>query len=78
MDRPLRDRFTVLIGAILIALGVLWMLELAIDIDVPWEYVLPATLVGTGVVLVFGRSDNGPGGGGTPSQFERDDAPRVP
>lgn len=75
----MRDRFTVLTGVILVVLGVLWMLDLAIDIDVPWEYVLPVTLIGVGLVLMFGRSDGGTGGSGRPpSQFERDDAPRVP
>ena len=75
----MRDRFTVLTGVILIVAGLLWMLDLATGIDLPWEYVLPATLVGVGLVLVFGRSGGGLGRDGTaPSQFERPDGPRVP
>lgn len=73
----MRDRFTVITGTILIALGLLWMLDLATDIGVPWEYVLPAVLVVVGLVLVFGRTDGGDDGT-PPSQFERPDAPRVP
>lgn len=73
----MRDRFTVLTGIVLIAAGLLWMLDVATDIEVPWEYVLPATLVAIGLVLVLGRTDGG-GDGTPPSQFERDDAPRVP
>lgn len=73
-----RDRFTVLSGVVLIAAGVLWMLDMAAGLDIPWEWVLPATLVAVGLILVFGRSDGGGPGGTPPSQFERDDAPRVP
>lgn len=72
----MRDRFTVLSGIVLIAAGLLWMLDMAIGLDVPWEWVLPVTLVVIGLVLVVGRSGGGPGT--PPSQFERDDAPRVP
>lgn len=70
----MRDRFTVLVGLLAIASGVLWMLDMSTDLDVPWEWVLPVALVVLGMVLVLGR---GPGGG-PPSQFERDDSPRVP
>jgi hypothetical protein len=70
-----RDPFTVLVGLVIAACGILWMLGLATDLNVPWEWVLPVALVVVGLALAFGRS----GGGGTPpSQFERDDAPRVP
>ncbi|MCW2926226.1 MAG: hypothetical protein JWM86_194 [Thermoleophilia bacterium] len=72
----MRDRFTVLVGLVTIACGVLWMVGLATDVEIPWEWVLPVALVAIGALLVFGRSD--PGNGAPPSQFERDDAPRVP
>jgi hypothetical protein len=76
----MRDRFTVLVGIIMVAIGLLWLLGTAVDVDIPWEYVLPLALIAVGTVFIFGRSDGGPGGGDrrTPSQFERDDAPRVP
>jgi len=70
----MRDRFTTIVGLLAIASGVLWMLDLATDLDVPWEWVLPVALVALGAVLVIGHRP----GGGPPSQFERDDAPRVP
>lgn len=73
----MRDRFTVLTGIVLIGAGVLWLLEMSTDIDIPWEYVLPASLIAIGLVLVLGRSDGG-GDGKPPSQFERPDGPRVP
>lgn len=74
-----RDRFTVLSGVVLVAAGVLWMLDMAAGLEIPWEWVLPSALVVIGLVLVFARSDGGGGGSAKPpSQFERDDAPRVP
>jgi hypothetical protein len=71
----MRDRFTVLLGLVIALCGVLWMLDLATDVDVPWPWVLPASLVALGILLVLGRSG---GDGSPPSQFERDGAPRVP
>lgn len=72
----MRDRFTVINGVLLVVLGLIWILDGPADlIDVPWEWVLPIAAIVVGIVLVVARS----GGGGTPpSQFERDDAPRVP
>jgi hypothetical protein len=76
----MRDRFTVLVGIILVAIGAIWLIGEATDFDIPWEYVLPVALIAIGAVFIFGRSDGGgPGGERRPaSQFERDDAPRVP
>jgi hypothetical protein len=73
----MRDRFTVITGVLLVAIGLLWIVDLSVGLDVPWEYVVPGSLVAFGLLLVLGRSDGG-GDGKPPSQFERDDAPRVP
>jgi hypothetical protein len=70
----MHDRFTVLTGIVMAAIGVTWLVALATDVTIPWEWVLPIVLIVGGLVLVFGRSS----GGGPPSQFERDDTPRVP
>lgn len=72
----MRDRFTVLVGIIAIACGLLWMVGLAADVDVPWEWVLPASLVAVGLLLVL--AGRGGDAGPPPSQFEREDTPRVP
>lgn len=75
----MRDRFTVITGVVLVAAGVLWLIGMLTDVGIPWEYVLPVALIAIGVILILARSDGGTGGGGRPpSQFERDDAPRVP
>lgn len=72
----MRDRFTRIVGLSLVAIGLLWLLDLAADIGIPWEWVAPVVIVLLGLVLVFGGTNGG--GGAPPSQFERDDAPRVP
>ena len=74
----MRDRFTVMIGVVVALCGVVWMVGMAADVDVPWEWVLPGALVALGLLLLLPGSDGGGGTGKPPSQFERDDAPRVP
>lgn len=74
MDR--RNPWTIAAGLTLVVLGGLWMLSNVTDVHVPLEWVIPGLVVLTGVLLLVGR--NGDGGGSPPSQFERDDAPRVP
>lgn len=69
------DPFTRLVGGLLIGIGALWLVDVVADIGIPWEWVVPVVLIVLGLVLVFvprGRH------GVPPSQFERDDAPRVP
>ena len=68
-----RNPWTIAAGATLVLLGLALMLSNVTDVDVAWEWVAPAVLVVVGVLLLIGRS-----GGAPPSQFERDDAPRVP
>lgn len=69
------DPFTRLVGAALIAIGVLWIVDVAADIGIPWEWVVPVLLILLGLVLVLApRRRNGV----PPSQFERDEAPPVP
>lgn len=70
-----REPFTVLLGLVIAACGTLWLLALVIDVNIPWNWVLPIALIAGGLVLVFGRSGDD---GTPPSQFERDGAPRVP
>ena len=72
MQRSNRARSSV--GALLLLTGGAWMLDNVTDIDVPWEWVLPVILVVAGLGLMLGG--NGPTT--PPSQFERDDTPRVP
>lgn len=70
------DRSTRWLGLVLVACGVLWIVDMTTGFDVPWEYVLPGTLIVLGLLFVIvgsGGDDDTP-----PSQFERDDAPRVP
>jgi fatty acid desaturase len=70
----MRDRFTVLTGVVMAAVGVVWLLGMLTGVQIPWDWVLPGTLIVFGLLLVLLRSrDEDP-----PSQFERDDAPRVP
>ena len=63
-------------GGLLLATGLVWMAENVTDVDLPWRWILPALLIAWGISLVTGRGGGGPGA--PPSQFERDDAPRVP
>jgi hypothetical protein len=39
------------LGAVLVLFGVGWLLE-SLDVDVPWDVVFPAVLIGIGVMLV--------------------------
>jgi hypothetical protein len=80
MDR--RNPWTIASALVLVTLGVLWGISNVTDVDIPLEWLLPALLVLAGVLMLVG---SGPGRGGGPdrsgkpaSQFERDDAPRVP
>ncbi len=81
MDR--RNPWTIASGVVLVVLGVLWALSNVTDVDIPLEWLLPALLVLGGVFMLLGSGrrggGDGRGGDGKPaSQFERDDAPRVP
>jgi len=40
------------LGVVLVLWGVGWLLE-SLDVDVPWDVVFPALLIGIGVMLVF-------------------------
>jgi hypothetical protein len=52
----------VVLGAILLLIGVGWLLE-ALDVaDVPWRFLLPAALIIVGVALVFGARTGSHGG----------------
>jgi hypothetical protein len=52
----------VVLGAILVLIGVGWLLE-ALDVaDVPWRFLLPAALIIVGVALVFGARTGSHGG----------------
>ena len=63
-------------GITLIVIGGLLLLSNVTEFEVAWEWVLPGLLVLAGIGMLLARS--GGGGGAPPSQFERDDAPRVP
>lgn len=80
MDR--RNPWTIASALILVVLGVLWMLSNVTEVDIPLEWLLPSLLVLAGVLMLVGSGGKRPGGGGgerkPASQFERDDAPRVP
>ncbi len=78
MDR--RNPWTIASAAVLVVLGVLWGLSNVTDVDVPLEWVLPSLLVLAGVLMLVGSGNGGrgPREKKPPSQFERDDAPRVP
>ncbi len=74
-----RNPWTIASAVTLIALGVLWMLSNVTDVDIPLSWLLPALLVLAGVLMLVGSTHRGDGGDPKPpSQFERDDAPRVP
>jgi hypothetical protein len=52
----------VVIGAILVLIGVGWLLE-ALDLaDVPWRFLLPSALIIVGVALTFGAHTGSHGG----------------
>jgi len=52
----------VILGAILVLIGVGWLLE-ALDVaDVPWRFLLPAALIIVGVALVLGARSGSHGG----------------
>ena len=72
-----RNPWTVASAVVLITLGVLWALSNVTDVDIPIEWLLPSLLVLAGVLMLVGsRGTAGPKP--PPSQFERDDVPRVP
>lgn len=74
----MRHTFTSITGVVIAVAGLLWIYELATDNDVPWQWVLAVGLVLFGLTTVFSRPGSSDSGGVPPSQFERDDAPRVP
>ena len=78
MDR--RNPWTIASAAVLVTLGVLWGLSNVTDVDIPLEGLLPSLLVLAGVLMLVGSGNggSGPREKKPPSQFERDDAPRVP
>ncbi len=77
MDR--RNPWTIASGVVLVVLGVLWALSNVTDVDIPLDWLLPALLVLGGVLMLVGSGNGGgPRERKPPSQFERDDAPRVP
>jgi hypothetical protein len=52
----------VVVGAILVLLGIGWLLQ-ALDVaDVPWRALLPAALIVVGIVLIFGARTGRHGG----------------
>lgn len=75
-----RNPWTIASGLVLVTLGVLWALSNVTDVDIPLEWLLPTLLVLAGVLMLVGsgHGGNGPREPKPPSQFERDDAPRVP
>ncbi len=50
------------LGFVLVLLGVGWLLE-TLDVDVPWDLVLPVALIGIGGVLVVSARSNAAQGG---------------
>jgi hypothetical protein len=68
-----RNPWTVGFGLVLIATGIVWMVDNVVDIDIAWNWVVPGLLILLGIGCIVGREDRT-----TPTQFERDDAPRVP
>lgn len=49
-------------GAILVLVGVGWLLEALDLVDVPWRFLLPSALIIVGVALVFGARTGAHGG----------------
>lgn len=70
-----RNPWSITIGLVIVAVGIVWMVDNVVGFEVPWEWVLPILLVVFGLLVAFGR---GPDDGAPPSQFERDGAPPVP
>lgn len=61
--RPRRPGLgNVVVGAILVLLGIGWLLEALDAADVPWRALLPASLIVVGVVLVLGARSGRHGG----------------
>jgi hypothetical protein len=61
------------VGAVIILVGVIWLIDNAVGFDIAWKWVLPVLLILFGIYIAVARDEGPP-----PSQFERDDAPRVP
>jgi len=61
-------------GVLLLVAGGVWMLDNVSDVDLPWNWILPGLLIVAGAAL-FARAERPVA---PPSQFEREDAPRVP
>ena len=49
-------------GVLLVAIGVLWLVEEFTDVDIPWSSVLPALLILVGAALMFGAGTGRHGG----------------
>ena len=52
----------IVLGAILMLIGVGWLLEALDVVDVPWRFLLPAALIIVGVALAFGARTGSHGG----------------
>ena len=52
----------IVLGAILMLIGVGWLLEALDVVDVPWRFLLPAALIVVGVALAFGARTGSHGG----------------
>ena len=74
----MRNTFTSITGVVIAVAGLLWIYELATDTELPWQWILAIGLVLFGLAQAFSRPATDGKGGVPPSQFERDDAPRVP
>ncbi len=74
----MRNTFTSITGVVIAIGGLLWIYALATDKDLPWQWILAVGLVLFGLAQAFSRPGSDGSGGVPPSQFERDDAPRVP
>ena len=44
----------VVAGTLLVGIGVLWFIEAASDVDIPWTVLLPIALIVVGGALVYG------------------------
>jgi hypothetical protein len=52
----------VVVGAVLVLIGVLWIVEAAGDVDVAWTVILPSALIIVGAALVYGSRTGRHGG----------------